>query len=126
MMPGNAASRWDAEESGCESGERRTQPRLQCTGTAKVHLFPARIRCDGSLVNMSLGGCCVEVKEPIEEPLGSRVEVYLRVMGMTVQVAGVLCHVRDQVCAGIQFTGVSCRKAEQINELIEELLVETV
>jgi hypothetical protein len=46
-------------------------------------------------------------------------------MGMTVQVAGILCHVRDQVWAGIQFTGVNFRKAEQISELIEELLVET-
>ncbi|MGD0801272.1 MAG: PilZ domain-containing protein [Terracidiphilus sp.] len=107
--------RWDRAEN------RRAHPRLRCSGTAEVHLFPAGIRTLGKVVDLSLGGCCIEVEDPLEEPSGTRVEVYLRVMGSTVQVPGVLCCVRNQVWAGIQFSGVSPRKAGQIQELIDDL-----
>jgi hypothetical protein len=99
---------------------------MRCAGTAEVHLFPVGVRCLGRVVDLSLGGCCIEVEEPIEEPSGTRVEVYFCVMGTTVQVPGRLCHVRNQVWAGIQFAEMSSRKAAQIQELIEELFSDTV
>jgi len=123
MSPSRDDSKHDGleQEGNCESSERRAHPRLRCKGTAALHLYPAGIRCEGVVVDLSLGGCCLEVEEPIEEPPGTHVEVFLRVMGTTVQVAGILCNVRHQVWAGIQFTGVSSRKKEQIQELITEL-----
>jgi len=113
--------RWGLIEQGSETNEQRAHRRMRCKGTAEVHLFPAGIKCEGSVADLSLGGCCIESEEPILEPIGTRVEVYLRVMGTTVQVAGVLCHIHHQVWAGIQFTGVSARKMVQIQELIDEL-----
>jgi hypothetical protein len=76
------------------------------------------------VVDLSLGGCCLEVEEPVEEPIGTRVEVYFCVMNNTVQVAGTLRQVRHQVWAGVQFSGVSSRKAEQIQDLIDQLFAD--
>ena len=124
MKSGEHESRWGAVEQPCKPCEHRAHPRLRCKGTAEVHLYPADITYDGTLADLCLGGCCVQVSKPVEEPPGTHVEVYLRVMGTTVQVTGVLCHVRDQVRAGIQFTGLSSRKREEIHELMDELFEE--
>jgi c-di-GMP-binding flagellar brake protein YcgR len=107
-----------------DQSDKRAHPRLRCAGTAELHFFPAGTQCQGSLVDLSLGGCCVESEEPIHAPAGSRMEIYLRVMGTTVQVQGVLCHVRHDIWAGVQFNAVSSRKATQIQELIDELFEE--
>jgi c-di-GMP-binding flagellar brake protein YcgR len=100
---------------------QRAHPRVRCAGAAEVHLYPAGATFSGKVVDLSLGGCCIEVEEPIGEPPGAHVEVYLRVTGTTVQVVGILRSVRNEVWAGIQFWGVSPRKIEQIQELIGEL-----
>ncbi|MFZ1084785.1 MAG: PilZ domain-containing protein [Terracidiphilus sp.] len=113
--PDQEGQKWDRVDN------RREHPRLRCAGTAEVHFFPAGIKSLGKVIDLSLGGCCIEVEEPIEEERGTCTEVYFCVMGNTVQVAGVLCNVRNQVWAGIQFSAMSQRKAGQIQELIEEL-----
>jgi c-di-GMP-binding flagellar brake protein YcgR len=110
--------KWDRVES------RREHPRMRCAGSAEVHFFPAGVRSLGKVVDLSLGGCCIELEDPVEEPRGTRVEAYFCVMGNTLQVPGILCHVRNQVWAGIQFSNISPRKAEQIQELIEEIFGE--
>jgi len=121
MNPSQDDHRDDVEHDDGEPTERRAHPRLRCKGSAALHLYPAGIRCEGVVVDLSLGGCCIEVDEHVEEPTGTHVEVFLRVMGTTVQVAGILCNVRHQVWAGVQFCSVSSRKMAQIKELMDEL-----
>lgn len=107
-----------------ESGrldERRIHRRLRCEGVAEVHFFPSSTKCNGVISDMSRGGCCIKVDEPVEKPSGTPVEVHLRVKGIALQVTGSLRYVRQQSWVGIQFSGISGPKASQIYDLIEEL-----
>ena len=101
--------------------ERRMHPRLQCRGKAEMLLLPDGPKLEGSLINLSLGGCCIEcvAKILLEPPVS--VEVQLKVDDSRLRLAGVLRYVEDLCKAGIQFDQVSPRKEEQIRELIAEL-----
>lgn len=107
--------------------ERRSQPRLRCKGTAELRLLSSNNRISGALLSgaildLSVSGCCVETAAaipPIENPV---VEAILTVNKFTLRVAGVVRHVKEDRRAGIEFVDVTKRKAEQIEELVKELI----
>jgi c-di-GMP-binding flagellar brake protein YcgR len=103
---------------------RRAHPRLKFNGRAEIRVLPDVQKFSGTIVDLSLGGCCIELGGPIRADAFCRVEVRLCVEGTNFQVAGILRHRQDGFRVGIEFTDVSDRKAEQIRELIV-YLVET-
>jgi len=102
--------------------DRRAHPRLNCKGVAEIRVFPLKGRLKGTLHDLSVTGCCIETDAPfppVENPL---VEVHLNVNGDVLCVAGIVRNLRNGRRAGIEFTGVTPRKAAQIEALVKELV----
>ena len=100
---------------------RRANRRRRCNGLAQLYLLPGGGKLVGSVIDLSLGGCCIKTQNKVDIQTGGRVEVHLRIKGNVVQLAGVLCNVRKGSLLGIQFSNVSQRKELQIRDLIAEL-----
>lgn len=101
---------------------RRAQPRLRCKGVAKVVLLRLHRKLPGTLLDLSVGGCCIQTNQPIPSIERPAVEVQLTVNGITLRVAGIVRNVRKDCFAGIEFINVTPRRADQILELVKELL----
>ncbi|HKF49559.1 MAG TPA: PilZ domain-containing protein [Terracidiphilus sp.] len=102
--------------------EQRVHPRLRCKGIAELRVLPVGGVAVGALFDLSKKGCCILSDVPIPAFEHSNVEVHLKIKGMSLRVAGVVRHVHGQTRAGIEFLEVSARKAEQIEELMAELV----
>lgn len=101
---------------------RRAQARLRCRGVAEVVLLRLERKLPGTLLDLSVGGCCIQTDQPIPSIERPSVEVQLTVNGITLRVAGIVRNVRKDRYAGIEFINVTPRKADQILELVKELL----
>lgn len=106
----------------CQQDERRTQPRLRCKGVAEIIVLAVDKRMVGTLLDLSVNGCCIETSVPLPPIESPAVEVVLSVDCFTLRLAGVVRNVRQERRAGIEFIDVTKRKGEQIEELVKELL----
>ena len=97
---------------------RRANPRLQFKGRAEIRVLPDGQKAPATIIDLSLGGCCVELGGPMRVEAYSHVEIRLCVEGTNFQVAGIVRHRQDGFKIGVEFTDVSDRKAEQIRELM--------
>jgi hypothetical protein len=112
-----------AADSGAQ--ERRAHPRATGWGTAWIGIFPEGTKALGYLLDLGVGGCCIEADEAIPAGDDASVEVLLHLKGYTVRLAGVIRHQEESgTRAGIEFTDVGARKAEQIQKLLDQLLAE--
>lgn len=55
-------------------------------------------------------------------PTSKTVEVQVSIEGAKLRVAGEIRNLRKERCAGIEFVGVTERKAKQISDLLDELV----
>ena len=101
--------------------ERRSKLRFQCTGVAVIRVLALEAKMEGTLVNLSVSGCCIDTKTPFPPIENPYVEVTLCVDWITLRIAGVVRNTRDDHRVGIEFTEVTKRKAEQIEYLIADL-----
>lgn len=106
----------------CQQDERRSKPRLRCKGVAEVIVLSIGKKMGGTLLDLSVNGCCIEAAGPIPRIESPAVEVVLTVNGFTLRLAGVVRNVRREYVAGIEFIGVTRRKSEQIQDLVKELV----
>jgi c-di-GMP-binding flagellar brake protein YcgR len=105
--------------------ERRAHPRADGWGTAWIGIFPEGTKALGYLLDLGLGGCRIEADEAIPAGDNASVEVLLHLRGYTLRLAGVIRHQEEgKTRAGIEFTDVSPRKAEQIQKLLDQLIAE--
>jgi hypothetical protein len=111
-----------ASPSRAEELDRRAHPRLCCKGCAEIHIYPERMRAVGSVANLSVQGCSIAADKKMPLLPHERVEVHLHLHGLTVQLAGIVRYMENNERVGIEFTDVSKRKAEQIEQLIEEIV----
>ena len=102
--------------------DRRTQPRLRCKGVAELSVLCVAAKLPGTLLDLSVTGCCIETAGPVPPIENPVVEVILNLKGFTLRLAGIVRHVRDKRRAGIEFVDVTERKAQQIQELVAELI----
>jgi len=100
--------------------ERRAHPRLSCKGIAKFLILPDGPNVTGNLVNLSLGGCCVDCGKELQVRLGTTLDVLLDACDLRVRLSGEICRIDEQQ-VGIRFLEMSPRKEGQIHFLIEEL-----
>lgn len=90
--------------------ERRSKPRLNCEGVAELIVLDIGFRRTGNVLDLSVHGCCIETSTPMP-PIERR----------AVEVVFTVDHVTLRLPAGIQFTKITERKAEQIEDLVKEL-----
>lgn len=111
-----------ALRSRCHWDDRRADPRMRCKGIAEVTVLSLGKRLPGKLIDLSISGCCIATEgpmPPIESPV---VEVQVAIDGTTLRVAGVVRNVLKDRRLGIEFVDVTQRKAQQIGELVAELI----
>ena len=102
--------------------ERRSKLRLPCAGLAVIRVLALEAKMEGTLVNLSVSGCCIDTKTPFPPIENPYVEVTLCVDWITLRIAGVVRNAREDNRVGIEFTDVTKRKAEQIEYLIADLI----
>lgn len=105
-----------------QQDERRAKPRLRCKGIAELIVFPLVKKMPGTLLDLSVNGCCIDTEAPLPPIENPAVEVVLTVSGFKLRLAGVVRNVRRDHRAGIEFIDVTKRKADQIQELVKDLL----
>jgi hypothetical protein len=100
----------------------RAHRRWKCAGPAELRIYPEGVKTTGSLVDLSLHGCCVQLGAPLDAGAFAHVEVLFSVKGNTLQLAGVIRHRQENLRAGIEFTNVSARKLDEIKTVVVDLL----
>ncbi len=95
--------------------DRRAQPRHKCTGGAEVRKPGVDARVWGTLSDISLGGCYVEMLTPF--PLASEVDLDLGVGSRRLRAAGVVRTSHPGCGMGIQFTSLSDQDRAELEQL---------
>lgn len=101
--------------------ERRAHPRLNCKGVAIVAILRVEAKIPGTLLDLSVSGCCIQLNSPMPYLETPQVEVHLTLKGTSLRVAGIVRQIKSEQCVGIEFIELSSRKAEQIGALFAEL-----
>ncbi|MCI0355884.1 MAG: PilZ domain-containing protein [Acidobacteria bacterium] len=99
--------------------ERRMHPRHQCDGGAEIRKQGVDARVWGTLADISLGGCYVEMMTPF--PSGTEVEVIVAVAGSRLRAGAVVgtCHAGCGM--GVRFTEMSEDDRAQLQQIINSL-----
>lgn len=106
----------------CAEDERRVKPRLHCKGVARIAIPCVEAKIAGTLLDLSVSGCCIGLDSPMPAIENPRVEVLLTLKGISLRVAGIVRHIKSGNRAGIEFIDVIDRRAEQIRGLFVELV----
>lgn len=94
---------------------------LPCRGTAEIRILTLNVKLSATLLDLSVGGCHIETASPmpsIEHPV---VELHLSLNGFNQRLAGVVRTVEADHILGIDFIDVTSRKAQQLQELVDDL-----
>lgn len=103
--------------------ELRRSPRLACTGLAGVQKIPRCEKpCPARIVNLSVGGCLMELQEPQCFEMGEMVELIFSVNCLPLRVQGKVRSLQSGRLAGFQFPQLSDRVRRQLEDLIGELI----
>lgn len=100
--------------------ERRGDARTRCKGTCEIYILPDGPRIKGSMLNLSVGGCCFESESESKVALQTTVEVRIDAYDLRLRLAGEVRRVEENKFFGIHFVEVGQRKLEQIQTLITE------
>ena|ERR1035438_5257778 len=108
--------------------DRRTERRLLWKGTAAIRILPYGPDVLGVLLDLSAGGCGVELGIGMPAEVGAQVEIDLSVHGMTLRRRGVIrniCLIRrsePETRAGIEFVEVRAPKSEETDRSVDGLI----
>jgi hypothetical protein len=103
--------------------ENRQSPRLGCGGIGAIQTLPACERpFPARILNLSVGGCLMELQGPLNLAMDEIVELIFNVNQMPFHVRGKVRTVRSKVLIGFQFLQLSERTRRQLQELIGELI----
>jgi hypothetical protein len=103
--------------------ELRRAPRLQCSGLAGVQKIPRCEKpCPARIVNLSVGGCLMELQEPQSLDTDEMVELIFNVNCLPFRVQGKVRAIRSERLVGFQFPQLSDRVRRQLEDLIGELI----
>jgi hypothetical protein len=100
--------------------ERRRSPRFNCGGYVEINWLPSNgIYVPGQVRDLSLNGCCIDTKTPIDA--GMRAEIFVRVKANSFRAVGEVRVIRDGSGAGIEFVRLSAGGKELLEDLVGEL-----
>jgi hypothetical protein len=103
--------------------ELRQSPRLGCRGIGAIQtLPPSEQPCPAKILNLSMGGCLMELKAPLDLAVDEIVELIFSVNQVPFHVRGQVRVIRPKVSVGFQFLQLSERTRWHLSELIEELI----
>jgi hypothetical protein len=103
--------------------ELRQSPRLGCRGYGAVQTLPASEQpCPARILNLSVGGCLMELKGPLDIAVDEIVELIFNVNQMPFRVRAKVRAVRSKGLVGFQFLQLSERTRRHLHELIGELI----
>jgi hypothetical protein len=108
-----------AAESDEAPDERRRSPRYKCEGSAEFRVGGSDVRTWGTLTDLSLHGCYVEMTATF--PVGSIVDLGLELKGLRARVSGEVRVSYPLLGMGISFRDVSADDHERLQEMIEQL-----
>ena len=99
--------------------ERRRSPRLQCSGSAEFRPEGSDVRMWGTLTDISLHGCYVEMNNTF--PLGTRMALTLEALGIRVRVQGTVRVSYPFLGMGICFSEIEPGQQLQLEQLLAAL-----
>jgi hypothetical protein len=108
-----------AEASPVRGAERRRSPRVRCSSSAKLRTEGSDLRLWGTLTDISLTGCYVEMNTTF--PVGTNVNLVLRSSGIRIQVSGTVRASYPFLGMGICFTQVEPAQQLQLQQLLAML-----
>ncbi len=97
--------------------ERRRSIRYKCNGTAEFRLANSDIRTWGTLTDVSLHGCYVEMMQT--SPTGTAVDLVLKANGIRIEVMGEVRVSYPFLGMGIIFTEITDEGRHHLQELLE-------
>jgi len=104
-----------APQSAWSGAERRQFPRQSCRIEAQVSMDNGSVRLPGTVTDISLGGCYVEMLAPL--PVDTAVELELKPEGATLEMSGRVRSSQTGLGMGIAFTGMRPADFEKLQRL---------
>lgn len=101
--------------------ERRQQTRHCVDTTASIFFIDVAARARGRILDVSMSGCRIRTDERFPVGIYRRVETEFRIDGLPFRLAGVVQSLHDRFTVGIRFLNLSERKADQLQQLMEEI-----
>lgn len=100
--------------------ERRRSPRFSSGGRARVVSLPFNgASLSGRILDLSLGGCCIQTAEPLRR--GTLVEVIVQVNASSFRALGRVKDTRDRSGAALEFLQLSAGGRDMLHEVIAQL-----
>ena len=99
--------------------ERRQSPRLRCSRSAEFHVADNDVRMWGTLTEVSLHGCYVEMNTTL--PVGTRVDLVLKSFGTRVHSFGTVRAAYSFLGMGIGFHDIDIDEHQRLQQLVAAL-----
>jgi hypothetical protein len=103
--------------------ERRRSPRYRCSGSAEFRVTGSDIHTWGTLADISLHGCYVEMNEA--HPVGAKVDLVLKSCGVRVHINGTVRVSYPSLGMGICFDDPPVEGKRELEQLIAVLSGQT-
>ncbi|MGA2202564.1 MAG: PilZ domain-containing protein [Terriglobales bacterium] len=115
----NGGGRAPADANSPEWEERRQSPRLRCSGSAEFRTEGSAVRMWGTLTDVSLHGCYVEMHTTF--PIGTKVDLVLKSFGIRIQASGTVRTSYPFLGMGICFAEIEAEQQPQLKQLLDAL-----
>jgi PilZ domain-containing protein len=99
--------------------ERRQTPRLRCSGSAEFRVAGNDVRMWGTLTDISLHGCYVEMNTTF--PVGTRVDLVLKSFGIRIHSPGTVRATYPFLGMGISFNDIDIEEHQRLKQLLAAL-----
>lgn len=99
------------------AGNRRVQSRLSCRMGAEVYALGSKVPQHCNLIDISIGGCYVEIISPF--PPGTAIEIIVRTDNLKVRLKGKVRSAHMGYGMGVEFVLNGPADREQVQKLIE-------
>ncbi len=100
--------------------DRRRNPRFECRGEARISSLPAEGPIIlGKLRNLSLGGICVDISQPIHQ--GTRTEMVVCVNAASFRTVGLVKNLIEPSRACVEFAQMSAGSKVMLADLAGQL-----
>ncbi len=99
--------------------EKRQSPRIRCSGSAEFRVAGNDVRMWGTLTDISLHGCYVEMNSTF--PVDTKVDLVLKSFGIRIHTAGTVRATYPFLGMGIRFEEIEPGEQLQLKQLLEAL-----